>query len=125
MLFKVHIEVVEINLSKFKCFHKITNETIFVLSKLAQTLYCLQHRQHTCQFRHCFHITKQSTISGNNRVSRKILIHFHNNKLIFIYQPFKRGQHYNPLCSNVSQIFKPFDSITSANLVHSKCIFKD
>jgi hypothetical protein len=38
MAFKVHIEVVEINLNQFHSYHKITNETIFVLYKLAQAL---------------------------------------------------------------------------------------
>jgi hypothetical protein len=38
MAFKVHIEVVEINLNQFHNCHKITNETIFVLNKLIQAL---------------------------------------------------------------------------------------
>jgi len=67
MLLKVHIEVVEINMRhKFKWCHKITNEVIFVLSKLVQTLHCLQHRQHTYRSHHCFHITKQFIVSGSN-----------------------------------------------------------
>jgi hypothetical protein len=47
MAFMVHIEVVEINLNQLYNYYKITNETTFVLSKLAQALHCLQHMQHT------------------------------------------------------------------------------
>ncbi len=106
MLLKVHIKVVEINLSELNCCHKIINEVIFILSKFVQILHFLKHRQHTCQSHNYFHITKQFIVSGNNWVSRKILGHFHNNKLLLRYLYFRRGQHWDPLCLNVFQKFQ-------------------
>jgi hypothetical protein len=43
MSLKVHIKIVEIDLNKFHYYHKITNETIYVLNKFVQTLCNFQH----------------------------------------------------------------------------------
>jgi hypothetical protein len=77
MSLRVHIKVVEIDLNKFHHYHRITNETIYVLSKFVQILHNFQHWQHICKFSH--HVPAHS---GSNWISKKIIGHFYNKKFI-------------------------------------------
>jgi hypothetical protein len=57
-------------------------------------------------------------------ISRKIFKHFHNNKL-YSYTNLLEGANKIHQIWMFLKIFKPLNSITSTNFVHSNCLFGD